>query len=223
MKTATIKLPGKGRVDDADEGRSPIADARQTNGDGEAIRGVPDGHLTRASPSPERTLKLSRLSARAALEKCDNRRQMAVEELILEASTNQELRDELVALGAKSAVDDEVSNRRHTAWSGPEKRGTLELISTNQPNDSARVRALAVGNLMTFSLPDGTFLRDAMRSEIQLAADSYFAREIDARVKSRWLNLIAKGLPGPNSKVRDHFTADALMALKQEALKNAAA
>lgn len=70
-----------------------------------------------------------------------------------------------------------------------------------------------------FLLPDGQKLGDATRADLRKAAEKFAAFGKEAMQKSRWLLLIAQGLPDGDT-VRSRFKATRLTELAIEAEKN---
>ncbi len=86
------------------------------------------------------------------------------------------------------------------------------------PNLVAWSSAVAASLMDTFEVRPGLKLGAATRADVSSAAEGWATKAADARIKSRWLRLIAQGLPA-GVTVRKHYTETRLLELKQEAAK----
>ena len=93
---------------------------------------------------------------------------------------------------------------------------------TTQPSaedERGRIIALAGGtmsSLMDFPLPGGLRLANALREDVDAAAEFYALQSQDMDHKASWLRLVAKATPR-NKTVGDALNADRLAVLRKEA------
>lgn len=155
-------------------------------------------------------------AARESLASANGDIKAAVETMRKIVAKDRRLRDELteplIGEACYDAIRAILRGDRRTIWLAPRAEdGAKEA--------EARVVHLASGNLLMFPLPGGKRLAEAMREEISAAATFYSRQASDMKHKARWLELVAKAVPGKR-KAGQVLTETRLRELQEEAGKD---